>query len=277
MATAKIYLDTRRVSAGSEKPVRLKISINHRNSTGYINLNIPLLPSQWDIKERIIINHPQRVMLNAKIAKLYGDVNAILFKLSQSEPIETWTNSELCQRIKEEMGFEPKKSVKAEAPKHDAKAVKYWFEKWMGHKSGQTYILYKSTRNRILAHLGEEGYAKLHFEDINRDWLLDFDDFMAQTAPSANSRAIHMRNLRTVCNYAIDNEVTTHYPFRRFKIEQETTRKRNLDIAVLRRLFAHQCDQEWQQRYLDAFKLSFMLIGINMVDLCKLVESTKKI
>jgi len=99
---------------------------------------------------------------------------------------------------------------------------------------------------------------------------MDFDEFMALTAPSANARAINMRNLRAVCNFAIDCEITNHYPFRRFKIKQEVTLKRNFDVETLRRIFNHPCAEEWQQKYLDFFKLTFMLIGINCVDLCGL-------
>lgn len=102
----------------------------------------------------------------------------------------------------------------------------------------------------------------------------DFEDFLSQTA-GVNANAIHFRNIRAVVNYAIDNEVTSYYAFRRFKIKSEKTRKRNFDIDTLRRIFKHTCDEEWQQKYLDFFKLSFMLIGINVVDLCGLKKITQ--
>lgn len=138
------------------------------------------------------------------------------------------------------------------------------------HKASRTHLRYKYAANRIKAFVGDEAWQTLKIEDINVAWLYDFDAFMATAAPKRNSRAQTMRMLRAVCNYAIDCEYTSYYPFRRFKIRMERTRKRNLDVETLRRLFAHQCPKPCQQRFLDMLKLIFMLRGINVVDLCYL-------
>ena len=95
---------------------------------------------------------------------------------------------------------------------------------------------------------------------------------MSKTAPSANSRSIHMRNLRAVFNYAIDNEITDNYPFRRFKIKSEVTRNRDLSVETLREIMKMEDLEEWEVKYRDFFMLTFMLIGINVIDLCNLKE-----
>lgn len=92
---------------------------------------------------------------------------------------------------------------------------------------------------------------------------------MARTSPSVNARNIHLRNIRAAFNAAIDDGVTAAYPFRRFKIHPVATRKRNLKPAALRALFSADVP-DWQQKYVDVFKLSFLLIGINIVDLLSL-------
>lgn len=56
------------------------------------------------------------------------------------------------------------------------------------------------------------------------------------------------------------------YPFRKFKIKPEQTAKRNLSVGSLRQLFDYPVE-DWQRRYVDFFKLTFFLIGINTVDL----------
>lgn len=111
----------------------------------------------------------------------------------------------------------------------------------------------------------------LRFEDITREWLREFEAFLALTAKSANARAIHLRNIRAVFNYAIDEELTTLYPFRRFKIKSQPTPKRSLPIEELRALFSLDVEP-WERRYLDMFKLMFFLCGINIGDMCKLRE-----
>ena len=80
-----------------------------------------------------------------------------------------------------------------------------------------------------------------------------------------------MRNIRAVFNEAIDEEITSFYPFRRFKIRPVATRKRNLKVDDLRTLFNYPCEKH-AANYLDIFKLMFMLIGINCVDLTHLKE-----
>ena len=110
---------------------------------------------------------------------------------------------------------------------------------------------------------------QLAFEDIDRAWLNGFDAFLAKTSPSANARAIHLRNIRAVFNDAIDDEITHAYPFRKYKIKRVATPKRSLSVEELRQLFAYPVE-EYQRKYLDVFKLIFFLIGINIGDLCKL-------
>lgn len=153
----------------------------------------------------------------------------------------------------------------------DDNCVMSVFGRFMEHKTGRTKNLYECTEKKIRSFLGKEA-DRLRFEQVNVEWLHRFNDYLAQTAPSANSRSIHMRNFRAIFNYAIDNEITTNYPFRRFKIKGEPTRKRNFDVETLRAIFNADVLDPWMVRYRDLFKLTFMLIGINFVDLCNLKD-----
>lgn len=78
-----------------------------------------------------------------------------------------------------------------------------------------------------------------------------------------------MRNIRAVFNDAIDDEITQHYPFRKYKIKRAATPKRSLSVKELREFFAYPVEDH-QRKYLDIFMLTFMLIGINICDLCHL-------
>ncbi len=111
--------------------------------------------------------------------------------------------------------------------------------------------------------------SMLTFDDITLKWLVDFDEWLLGKGLTQNSRNIHFKNIRTCLNRAIDEELTNNYPFRRFKIRSEETRKRNLPVKELRRLFNYTVEP-YQEYYLDYFKLMFMLIGINGTDLYNL-------
>lgn len=137
------------------------------------------------------------------------------------------------------------------------------FHEFMRMKSNSTKGVYEQTLARLNAFCD---IADLDFADITVEWLNRFDNFLAKTAPSKNARNIHFRNIRAVFNYAMDNEYTDYYPFRRFKIRPEATRKRSLTVEELRILFDYPVE-EYAEIYRDMFKLIFMLIGINIVDL----------
>lgn len=144
------------------------------------------------------------------------------------------------------------------------------FLEFYNSKQGGTAKIYKQTLN--LLHAFDANIERLSFEDIDLRWLNRFEAFCAQTQVK-NTRNIHLRNIRAVFNNAIDYELTSCYPFRRFKIRAEPTRKRSLSIDELRTLF-NMTPDAYAQIYLDAFKLTFMLIGINPVDLYNLTEIT---
>ncbi len=138
-------------------------------------------------------------------------------------------------------------------------------------ESESTREKYAITAKRLLEY--DKSIKTLPFESINKNWLTGFDRFLKKYNPSKNGRNIHFRNIRAAFNDAIDNEVTEKYPFRKFKIQPEPTIKRALTLKQLRELFNYEVEP-YQQRYLDMFKLSFFLIGINVTDLCLLQDIT---
>lgn len=138
------------------------------------------------------------------------------------------------------------------------------FQRFIDGKTNKgTKGVYKHTIDKIRSF--DHDIDKKSFEEIDLKWLNDFEHFCAQTA-SKNARNIHLRNIRAVFNNAIDYEITTAYPFRRFKIRPEATRKRSLSVEELRELFNYPVEP-YAEIYRDLFKLIFMLIGINCVDL----------
>lgn len=145
------------------------------------------------------------------------------------------------------------------------------FQRFIDGKTNKgTKGVYKHTLDKIRAFDIE--IDKKSFEEIDLTWLNDFEHFCAQTA-SKNARNIHLRNIRAVFNNAIDYEITTAYPFRRFKIKPEATRKRSMPVEDLRRLFNYPVES-YAEIYRDMFKLIFLLIGINSADLWALRSIT---
>lgn len=114
----------------------------------------------------------------------------------------------------------------------------------------------------------DESISTRSIKEIGIPWLTRFESWLAQTN-SKNARNILLRNIRAVFNYALDCEYTTNYPFRRFKIRPEATRKRAMTVEQLRSLAVYPVE-DYQVFYRDMFVLMFCLIGINVVDLYSL-------
>ena len=150
-----------------------------------------------------------------------------------------------------------------EVPEEDRR-TSFWTiaERCISTKEGRTKLVYQHTLAKLRAFAGD---APLYIEDIDRVWLHGFD---ASIGGKVNSRAIHLRNLRAICNFALDEELTTHYPFRKFKIRTEETRKKALTLEQVRAFLAVPGPNE----YRDVFILMLYLRGINVSDLAELTE-----
>lgn len=257
MATTKLYLDTRAAKPGSPAP--LKVAVTHKGATALITLDIRLLPSQWDKVTGRVTAHPAKAKLNNYIAARKLDIDNALLDIMRDGGGRGLSVTALRDRIARATTGDDEDGGERFAAR---------FIKFANSKTGGTRQVYMHTLRRLQAYAGGS-LDGLRFEDIDRAWLTGFDAFLARTSPSRNARNIHLRNIRAVFNDAIDDEVTTAYPFRKFKIRPEPTRKRSLSVGQLRELLGWPVEAH-AVKYLDMFKLTFFLIGINLVDLCRL-------
>ena len=109
--------------------------------------------------------------------------------------------------------------------------------------------------------------------NVNVDWLERLNRFLLKRGMRVNSVSIEIRNIRAVFNRAIDDEMTSNYPFRKYKIKLERTKKRNLTAEQIRLLRDYECE-DWQREYRDLWLFLFYLIGINISDLLEMKSLT---
>lgn len=127
-----------------------------------------------------------------------------------------------------------------------------------------TKKVYVATRNRLLRYDPD-----CTFETMDVAWLMRFEKWMKEEGLKVNAVGINMRSIRAVFNYAIDEEITSLYPFRKYKIKKEETPKRSLSAEQVVLLRDYACESH-QERYRDMFILMIYLIGINGIDLFSL-------
>lgn len=255
MITTRLYLDTRQ-SADQEAPAPLKLSIYWDKAESYLFTGIKLAPSQWDKKKRLAKDKAVQV----SISRFKVKVDTLLDEWQEAGKLDGLNASEIRRRV--EMELSPDKARK--------QRFLAWLQKFGSTRRKQrTREIYQATVDRIKAFAPDSEF--LTFEDITFAWLDRFDTFLAQTAPKKNSRNIHFRNIKAAFKNAMKNGVTTSYPFFQFEIHPEPTDKRDLTVNQIRKLFNAEVEP-WQQKYVDFFKISFMLIAINTEDLIHATE-----
>lgn len=265
MITTRLYLDCRRSKPG--RPAPLKLTINKDQVRTFLNLGIDIPPEFWDAKNQVAVKDYSH--LNLLISQQHTFIKTLLFQWNMSGEIHSLSSTQIKDMLATKLYGE--KMVAPDDSLQDSFYVR--FHNFKDRHKGRTKEIYAHTAKRITAYLGENGFKNLDFEDITVKWLRDFDLFLAKTSPSRNARNIHFRNIRAVFNDALDDEVISCYPFRKFKIRPERTRKRAMLLDDIRKLFEMDVEP-YAEIYRDMFKLSFFLIGINTVDLFGLKSIT---
>lgn len=250
-----VSLDTRAKKADGTFPVKISVALH--GTRAFIPLDVSVCREQW--RGGKVVQHPNADYLNNYIAQRFLEAQTAFLELRTAGTFKTMRTA-----------TQAKDAIVQRLHPDDVKPVTFseWFRAFAErHTNARTHDLYIRTWAWIERY--DKNANALQFTDITKAWLERFFNFMATSSPSINARNIHLRNIRAVFNDALDNDVTTFYPFRRLKIRPQATAKRNLSVDTLRKIFTANVP-DWQRKYLDAFRLSFYLIGINMADMLAL-------
>lgn len=242
----KLAIDLRRVNSNGMYSIVLILKNKNviRVSTPYKSVPENWQDGQYNKKE---INYQRK---NNHLKDIIQKAERLIIEVSENNRVVS--DAYLRDKLKE--------IVKGKMP-IDKVFVDYIDEFAKTKLNARTVDIYIQTKNKI-----QKFDSDCKFEDIDRAWLTKFERWMIGSGMKTNACAVHMRNIRAVFNYCIDEEYTTLYPFRKFKIKKEETRKRSLTVEQLRTLRDYPCEQ-YQIRYRDIFMLMFYMIGINAIDL----------
>lgn len=252
MAKVTIYHDTR----AGKNDFPLKIKIAHRNEVAYISTNIRVSVDQWDKASNMVVNHEKARTFNNVIKAKMTLTNATILKFDLSGELKKMTASDL-KAIIENGGEIPK-----EMTGHNF--YEFYLSRMEKKVKPSTKSSYRQSLNNLLRFDPE--LRERTFDEMNVKYMEDFDSWMHEQGICINSRNVYYRNIRSVFNDAIDDELTHTYPFRKFKLKKVATRKRSLTVEELRTLRDYPCE-EWQEKFRDTFMLMFYLCGINAADL----------
>lgn len=252
MITTRFYLDIR--NEKKDGTYSIKINVTRNRKVFFINTGFSSAKENWD-SDHFTEKEPNYRAKNVRLRDMMNKVEKTIFEIEES----CMENSTPDKKLKELI-----ESKLFGAESSNMTFIDY-ISKFISTKTRNgTVKVYINTLNKV-----REFDKGSTFNTINKEWLIRFENWLLSSGCKINTISIHLRNIRAVFNYAIDNEYTNLYPFRRFKIKKEETAKRSLSVEELIKL--RDCPVEaYQEKYRDIFMLMFYLMGINAVDLFSL-------
>lgn len=216
---------------------RFQVSTGVDSDAKFNGLDVPRTVTNWRAK-------------TSTLARLYSSIEAYVME-NPSIP-----SAQMKDNIK---------SIIAGKEMEAEKNLLYYFCEYVKTKTKKgTVEIYERTMRRIEAYDN-----KCTYDTIDRSWLERFQAHELAKGRMQNGIAIDLRNIRTIFNWGIDNEFTTKYPFRKFKIASERQQYLYLGAKEMKEYRDYPLEP-FMEKYRDLFMLGFYLIGINISDLLEL-------
>jgi integrase len=255
MSATFCLIDKRRPLQDATFPI--KIAVGH--GTGiYLSTGVSVKLWEWNEELSKVVDRKDARSLNATLEIQLLRTKARVLELRENGKLQTASPTYLRQLLTApDMGEVPA----------EEKRTSFWeiAERCIGTKDKpNTVTLYRYTVDKVRAYAGE---GPLYIEDMNLTWMHGFE---RSIGGKVNARAVHLRNLRAICNFAMDEELTTFYPFRKFKIRTEETRKKALSLEQIRAYVHADINYRSDAMHRDIFLLMVYLRGINVSDLAGL-------
>lgn len=264
MTNLYVFFDGR--SARKDGTGTLKLALTHKSKTVYQSLGIRVKPDEWDSAKGQVVGRADKKFLNVEIRKRYTDALVCLERLKYREDFERMTSPEILHLLMRSTNI-------VENPFSDGDYVVPVYNEYITlARTANTASTYRTSLNSLKEF--EPDIDTLRFHDITVAWLRKYQQWLLDSrGMEINGANVYLRNLRTIFNYAKNNELTTaRYPFK--DIDMSTTEPNTeeieysdfLDWATVPIPDKVPNDRN-KPLYRDLFMLSFYLCGIRPVDL----------
>lgn len=232
--------------------IQVECRLNGRNI--YFTTNLYLRPEHWDRNTAQVVNHPQKIELNAMLFDY-------IIHLQKIE-LDFW-----------KQGIQPTLALMREAVRNNKTATIPFltFARMCINSSDRK----ENTKENLLStvsHL-EKFRPGIDFKDLTYSFVRDFESWLRKNGKSTNTTSKHLRQLRTLVNEAINEGYIKPdaYPFRKFKIKKEKTEHKHLtpdELSILENLSTRNSKQ---RHVLDAF-LFCCYTGLRYSDFCSITQ-----
>ncbi len=238
----------------SDKTTNIKIRITHNRKTRYIKTEFYVKLNQFDEKEGKVKNHENASYINIQLRNRINEYERLVLK--QGPTINFRDIQAIIDLLK------TSKDGELDFHKHLDNYINR-LEKEGRESYASTF---RQTKDRLKDYSPSEF---LPFSQVDYSFLKGFESHYNAKKMSVNAIGIHLRNIRTIYNDAINADLVGQefYPFRRFKIKKAPTQHRNLEPNDIARFIKYKPATKTEERFKDLALLSFYLLGVNFKDL----------
>lgn len=271
MASVKLMIDRRTVQADSMYPIRFRIYNNNSSTTIDIGVNVVARLFKGDPLQAVDKSFPNAAVINTRVRQKYSEILAAINALDFMGKLERMSAAEIRTFIlsnKLTPDGRMRGELMAEEKDETHSFTDAMREYIANSRTDKTRYAYEYANGKLEMFCKQK---QITFEELTYSKICAFDRWMEQQGLKMNTRGIVFRNIRTVFNRAIKDDLIppTLYPFRKFSIKSARKEKDILPLDVLRRLRDMPLVGR-KKKARDYFLLSFYLCGINPVDLYNL-------
>lgn len=245
-----VFNRKKQLNAEGKALIQVEAYLNRQKK--YFSTKVYIKPSQWDNKRRAVKNHPNAEALNQHLHTFVSELERIELELSRSG--QPFTLKDL------------KETSLSASPSFTA-----FLESEISHSN----LRLSTLKNHLSTlHVLSEYRGEVSFDDLNFNFLSDFEYYLLGQQYHRNTIAKHMKHLKRYINLAINKDLfdLQKYPFRKYKIKYQESKRTHLTPEELHRLETLALgNQRTLRRCLDMFLFS-CYTGLRFSDITRITN-----
>lgn len=230
-----VFNRKKQLNAEGKALIQVEAYLNRQKK--YFSTKVYIKPSQWDNKRRTVKNHPNAEALNQHLHTFISELEHIELELARgSQPFSL---------------KDLKETTLSASPS---------FTSFLESEICHSNLRMSTLKNHLSTlHVLSQYRPEVSFDDLNFNFLSDFEYYLLKQQYHRNTIAKHMKHLKRYINLAINKDLfdLQKYPFRKYKIKYQESKRTHLTPEELYRLETLPLDnQRSLRRCLDMFLFS---------------------
>lgn len=258
-ATVNVICYKSKVLKNNESPLMVRVCKDRKRK--YISLGISVNPAYWDFNRNAPKPQcPNKEYIDSLIAQKVQEYSAQIIELKSMN--RDFTATSLVEKVSK--------------PNKVKTVGEVFIEQMNLLKQAQKLSYMLSIQQTYNSLLEFNKHLNIYFVDIDVSWLKRYEAWLRKQGLASNTIKGKFVDIRTMYNIAIDENIVKveHYPFRKFKIAklQQETAKRAISKEDISRIIEYKTDNPLVQFAIDIFTFSYIMGGINFVDISTLTK-----